>query len=255
MIMNNDKKTECLRYDKRAQSILAEGYDQFESVTNFGSLVTPPIYRSPYLYYEKCINKYINREVDVLELGSGTGMYTYALKQTGAHVIACDISRHSLEVLSKRIRGVLTTVADMEQLPFEKQSFDVVTSAGSLSYGEPELVDAEIWRVLRPGGIFICVDSLNHNPVYRLNRWLHYIKGERTKSTLLRMPTLSRIQTISKGFENTDIHFFGTASFMMPILARIIGQKSASKVSDAVDRIIRVRNSAFKFVLVARGRL
>lgn len=146
-------------------------------------------------------------------------------------------------------------MADMEMLPFEANSFDVVTSAGSLSYGDPMLVDAEIRRVLRPGGLFICVDSLNHNPVYRLNRWLHYKKGERTLSTLLRMPTLNRIESISKGFKDTDVHFFGAVSYIMPILARIIGQDQAAKVSDTVDRLVRVRRAAFKFVLVGRGRL
>ncbi|MFH1974980.1 MAG: class I SAM-dependent methyltransferase [Pseudomonadota bacterium] len=146
-----------------------------------------------------------------------------------------------------------TRVADMESLPFENNSFDVVTCAGSLSYGEPDLVDAEVRRVLRSGGIFICVDSLNHNPIYRFNRWIHYRKGDRTKSTLLRMPTLDRIQSISRGFKNSEVRFFGAVSYLMPILARIIGQSHAAKVSDAIDRLVHVRRSAFKFVLVARG--
>ena len=34
----------------------------------------------------------------------------------------------------------------------------------------------EIHRVLKKNGIFICVDSLNNNLIYRVNRWFHYIK-------------------------------------------------------------------------------
>ena len=143
----------------------------------------------------------------------------------------------------------------MECLPFEDNSFDVVASAGSLSYGNPDLVDAEIRRVLRPGGMFLCVDSLNHNPIYRFNRWVHYLKGDRTKSTMLHMPTMERIQSIARGFKNADVRYFGAVSYFMPILARIIGQSQAAGVSDAVDRLVNVRRAAFKFVLAANGHL
>lgn len=253
--MNNDKSTECLRYDVRAQALQAAGNTVLGTEPALGSLVIPPIFRTPYIYYEQCVRRYISKGHAVLELGSGTGLHTYALVQTGARVMASDISSHSLEVLSHRIGGVKTRVADMESLPFETQSFDVVASAGSLSYGDPNLVDAEIRRVLRLGGIFICVDSLNHNPIYRFNRWFHYLRGVRTKSTLLRMPTMERIQSISQGFKSTDVRFFGAASCLMPVLARIVGQSHAAEVSDVVDRLVHVRRSAFKFVLVARGRL
>jgi ubiquinone/menaquinone biosynthesis C-methylase UbiE len=191
----------------------------------------------------------------VLELCSGTGLNTYALVQTGARVLASDISSKSLEVLSTRIVNVKTSVADIENLPFEEQSFDVVSIAGSLSYGAPDLVDAEIRRVLRPGGIFICVDSLSHNPIYKFNRWFHYMKGDRTKSTLRHMPTMERIQSISSGFSSAEVRYFGAVSYLMPVLARIVGQNRAAEVSDAVDRFVNVRRAAFKFVLVARGRL
>jgi ubiquinone/menaquinone biosynthesis C-methylase UbiE len=253
--MSNDKKTEYLRYDARAQSLLAARISKVETAPVPGSLAVPPVYRAPYSYYEQCIRKYICKEDDILELCSGTGLHTYALAQTGARVVASDISSHSLEVLSQRIGGVTTQVADMESLTFADNSFDVVTCAGSLSYGEPDLVDAEVRRVLRPGGIFICVDSLSHNPIYRFNRWIHYMKGVRTKSTLLRMPTMERIQSISQGFKSTEVRYFGALSYMMPILARIIGQEHAAEVSDAVDRLVHVRRAAFKFVLVAHGRL
>jgi ubiquinone/menaquinone biosynthesis C-methylase UbiE len=253
--MNKDKKTEYLRYDKRAQTLLAAGTSIVETAPVPGSLAVPPIYRAPYSYYEQCIRRYIRKDHDVLELCAGTGLHTYALAQTGALVVASDISSHSLEVLSQRIGGVKTRVADMESLPFEGSSFDVVACAGSLSYGYPDLVDAEVRRVLRPGGIFICVDSLNQNPIYRFNRWVHYLRGDRTESTLFRMPTMERIQSISMGFKSAEVRYFGAVSYLMPVLARIIGQNHAAEVSDAVDRLVHVRRSAFKFVLVAHGRL
>jgi len=253
--MKNDKETECFRYDTRAQSLLLAESNTLGFEPSFGSLASPPVLRAPYLYYEQCIQQHISKDQDVLELGSGTGLHTYALKQTGARVVASDISSHSLMLLNQRINGITTQVADIESLPFESETFDVVTMSGSLSYGDPALVDAEIRRVLRPGGVFICTDSLNHNPVYRLNRWLHYKRGERTQSTLLFMPTIKRIESISSGFQSTEVRYFGAVSYIMPVLAHIIGQSGAAQFSDFVDNLVHVRRAAFKFVLVAHGRL
>jgi len=100
--MGNDKKIECLRYDVRAQSLLEEGRANYEYAPVLGSLTVPPIFRAPYIYYEQCIQRYINKDHDVLELGAGTGLHTYVLMQTGARVVASDISSNSLKVLSQR---------------------------------------------------------------------------------------------------------------------------------------------------------
>ena len=252
--MHRDKQTEYRRYDTRAKEILASGGIADASSATFGAAAISPALRAPYVCYEQCIRRYIAEEHSVLELGSGTGLHTYALVRTGARVVASDISSHSLDVLQRRIQGRLTTMTgDMEALSFDDESFDVICSAGSLSYGDPELVNAEIIRLLRPDGFFICVDSLNHNPIYRLNRWLHYLRGERTQSTMVRMPTIGRIQSISNYFDNAEVRYFGSVSYLMPIVSRIAGQEFAARFSDTVDRVINVRRSAFKFVLVARG--
>ena len=71
----------------------------------------------------------------------------------------------------------------MENLPYEKNTFDVVCCAGSLSYGNNLLVLNEINGVLKSDGYFISVDNLNENPIYKLNRYIHYIRGNRTLST------------------------------------------------------------------------
>ena len=253
--MDKDKLIELHRYDARARSQLSASGT---APTNgeFGSNAMPPYLRTPYIFYEKCMRELIGSQDQVLELGAGSGLHTWALVQTGAQVTATDISPASLNLLAQRIvnagASVKTQVADMESLPFADASFDVVASAGSLSYGDPTLVDAEIRRVLRPRGMLVCVDSLNHNPIYRLNRWLHYLRGDRTKSTLQHMPDLARIEALCNGFTNVNVHYFGALSFAMPAVARLCGPERAQTVSDFFDRLIRVKRSAFKFVLVAK---
>jgi ubiquinone/menaquinone biosynthesis C-methylase UbiE len=251
----HDKLVERARYDARAQLQMIGN----ELVTDIplGSQTMSPYLRTPYVFYEQKIAEFIRPGCRVLELGAGAGLHTRALLQTGAQVVASDISPNSLNLLKRHFQclnaDLEIEVADMEKLPFEARSFDAVVSAGSLSYGEPHLVDAEVRRVLRPGGMFICVDSLNHNPIYRLNRWIHYLRGNRSRSTLKRMPDLTRIKGISDGFSNTSVHYFGALSFAMPVIALLLGENAAQATSDRIDQWIGVRRSAFKFVLVAQS--
>ncbi len=252
--MKKDKQIERSRYDERARSILVSGPHAINSGNKLGSSTFPPIFRTPYIHYEKIIRENVFADQDILELGAGTGQHTYALVQTRARVVASDISSNSLELLKKKLgRNVITRVADIEKLPFEANSFDVVASAGSLSYGDPDLVDAEINRVLRPGGMFLCVDSLHHNPIYKLNRWIDYLRGKRTKSTLINMPTVKRIVSISRNFSITEVFYHGSLSWVMPLISKLIGQDRAAEFSDYIDHLFKIQRSAFKFLMVAKG--
>ena len=254
-VMDRDKRAELQRYDMRAQAQLATGGPA--QAAGFGAAGMRAYLRAPYLHYEASIARLVLPRHQVLELGAGAGLHTLGLANTGAQVTATDISPYALALLHQRLHGVGmhvgTQVADMESLPFGDASFDVVACAGCLSYGDPALVDAEIRRVLRPGGAFICVDSLNHNPIYRLNRLIHCYRGERTKSTLERMPDVGRIQRISRHFSTTETRYFGALTFAMPVLARIVRDQRAQSFSDWFDRVANVERSAFKFVLVGEN--
>lgn len=252
--MTSDRQIERLRYEQQARKALSLKNGAAGERPS-GAAGIAPIHRAPYVCYEREIGRVIRSGSRVLELGAGMGMHTSALADTDARVVATDISETSLRLLSHRVHGSVTTVvADMEALPFAAESFDVVASAGSLSYGEPSSVDEEIMRVLRPGGTFVCVDSLNHNPVYRFNRWVRMLRGHRTASTLRRMPDQRRIDGITQGFESVSVYYFGAATMFMPLAAGVIGQETAARLSDSVDRTLGTRWSAFKFVLVAEGR-
>jgi ubiquinone/menaquinone biosynthesis C-methylase UbiE len=248
-----DKLIERDRYDERAHLIFSNGTlpDLF-----FGCRDMADYLKSPYLYYYQVITQMIRSEDSVLELAAGTGMHTAALLGTGATVTASDISPISLELLKARFADpnntLVTKIADIEELPFSDNEFDVVVCAGGLSYGSPDLVDAQIRRVLRPGGIFICVDSLNHNPIYKFNRWIHYLRGGRTLSTLRRMPTLSRISKLTSGFTDVKVRYFGAFTFIMPVFQKLFGGDRAQVISDSLDRIVGAKRSAFKFVLIAQ---
>ena len=151
--MNLDKNLELLRYDERAHQLLADG----KVVKNQnGSQSILECTRAPYLFYEKAHVDLISKASNVLEIGSGTGLHTYSLLNRKAKVYAFDISINSVKYLKNRYKNninLFSQVADMESLPFNDESFDVVCSAGCLSYGDNTIVRDEIYRVLRDDGV------------------------------------------------------------------------------------------------------
>jgi ubiquinone/menaquinone biosynthesis C-methylase UbiE len=85
-----------------------------------------------------------------------------------------DISEKSLAVCKSLFSEVQTRVGNIEKIPLESNSIDIVLAAGSLSYGDHQKVRNEILGVLKPEGSLIVLDSLNHNLAYRMNRYIHY---------------------------------------------------------------------------------
>lgn len=198
----------------------------------------------------------MKQEYLVLEIGCGTGIHTEVLINSNAQIIGTDISEKSIEFLEAKFgkaNNLKLKVADMENLPFSDNYFNIVVSAGCLSYGDNNKVMNEIRRVLKSGGLFICVDSMNHNPIYKINRWVHYLRGERTLSTLKRMPRIELIKNYRKTFGAVDIHYFGGISWLISLLSSVVkNDELLKKISDRFDIFFNVKKSAFKFVMVAR---
>lgn len=250
----DDKSQELRRYDQRASEELGYCSASLADTPNRYRFVVDYL-RAPYDAFVKDINRRLTSSHNVLEIGAGTGAWTEALLRTGAMVCATDISPISLAVLARRLDSVgqlETSVADMERLPFADQQFDFVVSAGSLSYGDNEIVRDEVFRILKNDGCFICVDSLNHNPIYKINRWFHFLRGNRTRSTLVRMPTVSVLESYIDKFGSGEISYFGSISWLMPVLAPFFGNSALSSLSSWFDKAIGVRRSGFKFLMVAK---
>ena len=100
-----------------------------------------------------------------LDVGPATGLMCELLSQKGYDVYAADISPRMIEAVAQRMAKFDVPsdhfrVSD-ETLPFETESFILVTSLNVLMYVEnqPNFV-REIHRVLKPGGIAI-VDTYN----------------------------------------------------------------------------------------------
>jgi SAM-dependent methyltransferase len=95
----------------------------------------------------------------VLEVGCGWGeLAEWIARETRAEVVAVDLSPRMVELA--RERGVDASVADVQSLPYEDASFDVVVAAWML-YHVPDLdrAVAEVARVLRPDGTFVAATN------------------------------------------------------------------------------------------------
>jgi len=93
----------------------------------------------------------------VLDVACGTGVVAVTAARRGATVTALDLTPELLARAREnaRIAGVSIDFheGDVEQLPFEPSSFDVVVSQyGHIFAPRPEVAVAEMLRVLKPGG-------------------------------------------------------------------------------------------------------
>lgn len=103
----------------------------------------------------------------VLDIATGTGDLAILMTQTGAKKITgLDISAGMLEVGRKKIAErkldskIDMVLGDSENIPFEDNSFDAITVAfGVRNFENLEKGLSEILRVLKPGGIFVILET------------------------------------------------------------------------------------------------
>ena len=244
-----DKLVEQNRYELRSKQIL----DKSKVLKFKNPLNEMPIYlHSPYEKFIEIINSYIDPSDYVLEIGAGKGEFTEFLIRTKANIIATDISTNSVKIVNtifKDRNNLTAQVADMEYLPFEDKTFDVLICCGSLSYGDGKKIINEIQRVLKENGRLILVDSLNNNLIYSLNRYIHYIAGRRSISVIKRCPTIKFIEEIKDIFHYSETFYFGKLSWIMPVVSKFT--KDSKNISDNFDKFIKSDWPSFKFVLNA----
>lgn len=253
--MDADKLIEYQRYNESSKNRLVALSE--EPLLVNGSSNFPAYLRSPYLYYEDIVRMTIKPEMRVLDLCCGDGIHSIGLGYLSNHVVATDIAENSLEIAKIRARlanvvSITFQKGDAELLDFADNSFDVVTCVGSISYVDIEKFTNEVLRVLKPSGKFIAVDSFNHNPIFRLNRYIHYLRGTRSLSTLNRMPSSKTLAYFETVFKTTKVNYFGAFVFLGRFLEKFFGENRTEKLINNLDeRMDFLRKYSFKFVIIS----
>ncbi len=120
------------------------------------------------------------RRLALLELGCGTGALTAEIARTFPRlsVTAIDPSTDYLQAARQRLTGapcIRLANGLAEALPFADASFDAVTSCYLFHELPPKIrkaAAAEIARVLKPGGSYVHLDSLQYGDTPRLDALL-----------------------------------------------------------------------------------
>lgn len=138
---------------------ISGGYDGLNRVISFGIDVK----------WRKKVLKLVaaRNPKSILDIATGTGDMAILLASTSAEKITgIDISAGMLEVGRKKIAAknlsakIGMMLADSENLPFEDHSFDAITVGfGIRNFENLEKGLAEILRVLKPGGIFVILET------------------------------------------------------------------------------------------------
>ena len=103
----------------------------------------------------------------ILDIATGTGDMAINLAETNADkIVGLDISEGMLDVGKQKIikKGlqdkIEMVVGDSENLPFENDTFDAITVGfGVRNFETLEKGLSEIYRVLKPNGIFVILET------------------------------------------------------------------------------------------------
>jgi len=103
----------------------------------------------------------------ILDIATGTGDLAILMTNTNAgKIVGLDISAGMLEVGKKKIAEknlsdkIEMVLGDSENIPYEDNTFDAITVAfGVRNFENLEKGLAEILRVLKPGGVFVILET------------------------------------------------------------------------------------------------
>jgi SAM-dependent methyltransferase len=103
----------------------------------------------------------------VLDVGTGAGHTALAVAPHVNEVVGLDLTPEMVATATalaqeRAVTNVSFREGDATALPFPEGSFDVVTNRQSAHhYADPAKAAAEAARVLRPGGVFLLIDTIS----------------------------------------------------------------------------------------------
>ncbi len=151
------------------------------------------------------VSPYLRSDMDVLELGCGTGQLSFLLYDKVAEYTATDFSDEMVRIGNGRVRSdeLIFKVEDIMNLSFRDDSFDAVICANVLHI-VPDMDRAlsEIKRVLKPNGTAFLPIFVYDDVSFSLPIWLMEKIGFRTYYKYTSEQYMKHL--ISRGFEIVD---------------------------------------------------
>ncbi|AST91820.1 class I SAM-dependent methyltransferase [Sutcliffiella cohnii] len=114
-------------------------------------------------------NENIDSNDIILEVGCGTGQTTAYLALNGHTVVPIDSHPKMVEKANNRFQQLYlpckAQIADIHDLPFEKDSFDIVIAESVLSFTNLDQSLANIHDVLKEGGKLIALEMTKKDSI------------------------------------------------------------------------------------------
>lgn len=238
--------------DQDLKKIVTEHFDKQISISNegkflniCGSDINSIFLRGPYVHVEKLLEDKL-KEKNVLDYCCGSGNYSIYPALKGAKVYGLDISQNSIDTAIERSKlfGVedmcIFSKGDAENMAFENNFFDIVLSYGSLSYLNLDKSLEEVRRVLKPGGLFIIIDSLGHNPIFNANRKKNILKYAPDHYSQLKTLNIDNIKNMisNKHFSNIEIKYFDFFTVLGFAVSKVTKYPFGSSFLKVIDNFL-----------------
>lgn len=182
-----------------------------------------------YLNTMRYIEKYLTPDAKIIEIGAGTGRYSFALAEMGYDVTAVDLTPHHVEIMKEkvkphhRIKIYEGNACDLSA--FESESYDIVLLLGPMYHlfteEDKHKALSEAIRIAKKGGVIYVSYCNNDTCIYKFfytGRILKYVDKGMIKEdyhTVSSMPEVfelyrkSDIDALMKNYPVKRLHFVG----------------------------------------------
>lgn len=212
----------------------------------------------------------VDRDVRVLDVGTGPGYVAAACAVRGADVVGIDVAAEMVAFARKLRPEIEFRQGDVERLSFADGSFDAVLGNFLILHvGRPEQAAAELTRVLKPGGrlalstwdvperarlLGVLVDAVAEvgvppPPNIPTGPPIFHYADERNFNRLLRDAGLDEVdvqvvaftQRFADGDELWNALLGGTVRTRALVLAQ--SEQTRDRIRSAFDRLVRLHNT------------
>ncbi|MBU2081797.1 class I SAM-dependent methyltransferase [Patescibacteria group bacterium] len=143
-----------------------------------------PEFKTGGYFFRKYLKIYINNNSIIIDAGCGDNGILSEFKSIPKLIIGVDVNKKLLDknqIVNKKI------IANLEHIPLDSNSVDIVISEFVLEHlRSPSFVLKEIFRVLKPGGVFIFITPNIINPIMALCKILPHTIHVSLRKTLLK---------------------------------------------------------------------
>lgn len=157
-----------------------------------------------------------NRQLTVLDIGTGPGFLAILMAQIGHKVIAVDATEQMLQHAKENAINCEVEIellqADAHKLPISDSSIDcIITRNVTWNLQQPELAYREWWRVLKANGNLINFDA---------NWYLYLFDKQQEKEFLADRENTARLN-IPDHYANTDTTTMENIARQLPLSSQI----------------------------------